>query len=51
MPAEVSETTHSAALQPFNASAELLTQVNRGEGDGCGKLDRKMGWCSRLSST
>lgn len=45
------EITHSAALHPFNISAELLAQVNRGEGDGCGMLDRKMGWFSRFSST
>lgn len=41
----------SAAPQPFNVSAESLTQINKGEGDGCSMLDRKMGWCSRFSST
>lgn len=45
------EITHSAAFHPFNISAELLTQVNRGEGDGCGMSNGKMGWFPRFSST
>lgn len=47
LPAEVcGNYTYSAALHSSNVSAEWLAQVNRAEGDGCGMLDRKMGWLS-----
>lgn len=44
------EITHSASSHLFSISAELLTQVNRDESDGCDMLDRKTGWFSRFSS-
>lgn len=45
------EIMQSATFHPFSVSAELLTQLNGGEGDGCGMLDKKMGCFSRFSGT